>query len=288
MPPEKSTPTTLSFGFGVALAGSGSTLGSSTRTIVTVRCVLVGVVGVGEIDRVAGEQRSDIDVEAGLRAGGDRACRRSCGRTARATSRRRSGRPAPARRPARGRASRSARRSCPSRTRWRRSDRRCRRRRCRAVIVPTRALGRVDVPERGRRSASPWRRKSSSRRWSPTSCVPERGEDVDLVVVGRDHLDVHQLRELIDVEVALVLQRRGRRVLHVGQAELPVDRGDLRIAAFAWLTASDRPSSASLRSPWMSAVMPLRCCASVWPGGQHAIARGARVRRGRRAPARRR
>ena len=39
------------------------------------------------------------------------------------------------------------------------------------------------------------------------------GEDLDLVVVGRDHLDVHQLRELVDVEVALVAQRRRGRVL---------------------------------------------------------------------------
>src|ERR1044072_4884368 len=78
----------------------------------------------------------------------------------------------------------------------------------------------------------------------------------------------------------------------------------LRSAAFAWLTASERPSSASLRSPWMSAVMPWSGRAvgperapprRRWdvgghafgvlrqrlPGGEHAVARRARVGRGR-------
>ncbi|MEJ0077564.1 MAG: hypothetical protein WDO17_19440 [Alphaproteobacteria bacterium] len=35
------------------------------------------------------------------------------------------------------------------------------------------------------------------------------------------------------------------------------------IAVLAWLTASESASSESLRIPWMSEVIPLRCCASV-------------------------
>ena len=42
-PPEKSTPTTLSFGSAVALSSSGSAAGSSTRTMLTLCCVLVAV-----------------------------------------------------------------------------------------------------------------------------------------------------------------------------------------------------------------------------------------------------
>src|SRR6266545_4293468 len=52
------------------------------------------------------------------------------------------------------------------------------------------------------------------------------GEDRDLIAVVRDDVDVHQLRELIDVAVALVEQVRGGRVVGGGGAELLVDLGD--------------------------------------------------------------
>lgn len=53
------------------------------------------------------------------------------------------------------------------------------------------------------------------------------GIDVDLVVVGRHDLDVDQLRKLVDIGIALVLQRGRRRVLRRHQAELAVERRDL-------------------------------------------------------------
>ena len=43
MPPEKSRPITWSFGSAVALSGSGSAAGSSTRINVTVRCAPVAL-----------------------------------------------------------------------------------------------------------------------------------------------------------------------------------------------------------------------------------------------------
>ncbi len=43
MPPEKSTPTTLSLGLAVAVFDKGSADGSSTRIRVSWRCVLVAV-----------------------------------------------------------------------------------------------------------------------------------------------------------------------------------------------------------------------------------------------------
>ena len=193
-------------------SGSGSALGSSTRTSVTVRCVLVRRVGVGETDRVAGEQRSDVDVEPGLRADGRPRCRRSCGRTARATSRRRSRRAAPAPRPAPGRASRAGGDLARADHLVRRSGRSpaagpVRAGSCRpSVCVGSAFHCEVAVIE-------PLASKTSVAARSPTSCMPGAGEHRDLVVVGLDDLDVHQLRELVDIVVALVVQRGGGGVL---------------------------------------------------------------------------
>ena len=131
-----------------------------------------------------------------------------------------------------------------------------------------------------RRSACPSRRRSGSTRWSPTSCAPARVKTLIWLWPPSTTLMSISSRELVDIVVALVAQRRGGGVLDVGQAELLVDVGDLTHRVVRLVDRIGDASSASLRSAWMSAVMPLRCCASVCAGGEHAVARRARVRRG--------
>ena len=53
------------------------------------------------------------------------------------------------------------------------------------------------------------------------------GEDIDLVVVRGDDPDVHQLRQFIDIGVALVEQRRRSRIGRAVERKLTIDRGDL-------------------------------------------------------------
>ncbi len=53
------------------------------------------------------------------------------------------------------------------------------------------------------------------------------GEDLDLVVAAVDDANIHQLRQLVDILVALVLQRRGRGIVGAGALQLGVELGDL-------------------------------------------------------------
>jgi hypothetical protein len=89
-----------------------------------------------------------------------------------------------------------------------------------------RAFRRIEVPQRSRRQRA-LGVEYQRRGFVPDELRARPGEDLDLGVVGLHDLDVHQLRELVDIVVALVAQRRRGGVLDVRQAELLIDAGDV-------------------------------------------------------------
>jgi len=72
---------------------------------------------------------------------------------------------------------------------------------------------------------------------APTSCTPELVEDLDLIVAVVDDANVHQLRQLIDILVALVLQGRGRSIGGVAALKLGVEIDDLLHRGIGGVTA---------------------------------------------------
>ena len=79
------------------------------------------------------------------------------------------------------------------------------------VMVPTIALGRIGIVQRVRRHRA-LRIEAQLRGLGADQLHAGIGEHRHLVEVVGDDADVHQLRQLSDVLVALVEQRRGRRV----------------------------------------------------------------------------
>src|SRR6202012_4027766 len=53
-----------------------------------------------------------------------------------------------------------------------------------------------------------------------------RGQDADLIGAVGDRLDVHETGQVIDGVVALVLQRRRRRIVWTQALQLGIERGD--------------------------------------------------------------
>ena len=95
------------------------------------------------------------------------------------------------------------------------------------VMVPTIALGRIRIVQRvGRHRAL--RIEAQLRRLGADQLHAGIGEHRHLVLTVGDDPDVHQLRQLIDVLVALVEQRRRRCVGLAAVLQLVIDERDLR------------------------------------------------------------
>ena len=60
----------------------------------------------------------------------------------------------------------------------------------------------------------------------PTSWMPELVKTDDLIEVVANDVDVHHLRELVDIDVALIEQVRGGGVAGTGRRQLAVDLRD--------------------------------------------------------------
>ena len=90
-----------------------------------------------------------------------------------------------------------------------------------------RALGRIGIPRRRRRHGTP-RVEDKLRRSATDEFDARISRYCDLVVVGLDHFDVHQLRKLVEVVIALVEQRCGGAVNGAHGGKLMVDLGEMR------------------------------------------------------------
>ena len=168
-------------------------------------------IGIVDRDLVAGRQAADIDIEAVLQSGRRRAAGGGLVRQRRGHGRRRWRRSGSAPAPDPGRASADRRRSGRSgwHSIWIRSTELPFGET--SVRVPTPRLRRIGAPLRGRRHGA-LRVERDLRGLGADELHARIGEDRNLIVVGLDDVDVHQLRQLIDIGVALVHQRRGRAV----------------------------------------------------------------------------